>query len=133
MPDRGLTHLALPVRDLDASIAFYADYAGLAAVHRRPGVVWLSDRQRPFVLVLAEETDPFVPLRPFAHIGVALESRAAVDAVCARARAAGCLIDGPCEAPAPVGYWAYLRDPDGHTLEVSFGQDIGATTATALS
>jgi hypothetical protein len=27
----------------------------------------------------------------------------------------------------PVGYWAFLRDPDGHTLEISFGQEVGVT------
>ena len=35
MPDLGLTHVALTARDLDASIAFYAKYAGMAVVHRR--------------------------------------------------------------------------------------------------
>ena len=56
MPDLGLTHVALTARDLDASIAFYGKYAGMAVVHRRAreGVrsVWLSDRTRPFVIVL---------------------------------------------------------------------------------
>ena len=35
MPDLGLTHVAFTVRDLDASLAFYAKYAGTAIVHRR--------------------------------------------------------------------------------------------------
>ena len=51
MPDLGLTHVALTARDLDASIAFYGKYAGMAVVHRRAreGVrsVWLSDHTRP--------------------------------------------------------------------------------------
>ena len=25
----------------------------------------------------------------------------------------------------PVGYWALISDPDGHTLELSFGQEVG--------
>jgi len=51
MPDLGLTHVALTARDLDASIAFYGKYAGMAVVHRRvrEGVrsVWLSTTPGP--------------------------------------------------------------------------------------
>ena len=57
MPDPGLTHVALTARDLDASVAFYGKYGGMAVVHRRvrEGVrsVWLSDHTRPFVLAMA--------------------------------------------------------------------------------
>ena len=126
MSDVGLTHVALPVRDLDASIAFYADYARMQVVHRREGVVWLSDKTRPFVIVLVE-SDHVAPLQPFAHLGVGCTSRDEVDALCELARSEGCLVSGPEDAGAPVGYWAFLRDPDGHTLELSFGQEIGLT------
>jgi catechol 2,3-dioxygenase-like lactoylglutathione lyase family enzyme len=72
MPDLGLTHVALTARDLDASIAFYAKYAGMAVVHRRAreGVrsVWLSDHTRPFVIVLVEAAgQQDHPLGPFGH------------------------------------------------------------------
>jgi len=39
------------------------------------------------------------------------------------------LIDGPTDSGPPVGYWAFLRDPDGHTLEVSYGQEVETTVA----
>lgn len=57
MVDRGLTHVALETIDSDRSVAFYARYAGMEVVHRRGDehgtqVVWLSDRTRPFVIVL---------------------------------------------------------------------------------
>ena len=57
MSDIGLTHVALPVRSLAASVAFYAKYANMQAVHRRPGVVWVSDRTRPFALALIETSN----------------------------------------------------------------------------
>ena len=68
MPDLGLTHVALTARDLDASIAFYGKYAGMAVVHRRvrEGVrsVWLSDHTRPFVIVLVEAAGQQEPKFP---------------------------------------------------------------------
>ena len=125
MSDLGLTHIALPACDLDESIAFYHAYARMQVVHRREGVVWLSDKTRPFVIVLMESEAVMHPLRPAAHLGVACASREEVDRLSARARDGSCLIDGPKDYGPPVGYWAFLRDPDGHTLEISFGQDVG--------
>ena len=113
------------MRDLDTSIAFYARYARMQVVHRREGVVWLSDRTRPFVIVLITSHAAVDPLRPDAHLGVACESRAEVDRLCALARAEKRLVSGPEDYGPPVGYWAFLSDPDGHTLEISHGQDVG--------
>ena len=130
MPDIGLTHLALPVSNLDASIAFYAKYAAMQVVHRRPRetdpareIAWLSDLTRPFVIVLAEMTVEH-PLGPFAHLGVACESREAVDQLAEQAKRDGCYRDGPQEL-GPAGYLVNLSDPDGHTLELSYGQEVG--------
>jgi catechol 2,3-dioxygenase-like lactoylglutathione lyase family enzyme len=132
MPDQGLTHVALPVTNLDRSIAFYAKYAGMQVVHRRPQsdhperhIAWLSDLTRPFVIVLAETAAIDHPLGPFAHLGVACASRAEVDRLVELARAEGCFRDGPYgDAQDAAGYLVNLADPDGHTLELSFGQNV---------
>jgi catechol 2,3-dioxygenase-like lactoylglutathione lyase family enzyme len=129
MHDVGLTHVALPVADLDTSIAFYAKYAGMQVVHRRPGAAWISDRTRPFVIVLLAVEKVEHPLRPFAHLGVGCQSRDEVDRLCGLARDEGCLVGGPNDYGPPVGYWAFVRDPDGHTLEVSFGQEVAMSVA----
>jgi catechol 2,3-dioxygenase-like lactoylglutathione lyase family enzyme len=129
--DVGLTHIALPVRDLERSAAFYSDYARMQVVHRRDGVLWISDRTRPFVIVLVQVPEVAHPLLPFAHLGVACASRDEVDRLCARAKAADCLVDGPHDYGPPVGYWAFLRDPDGHTLEISHGQEVGLAVRDA--
>jgi hypothetical protein len=36
-------------------------------------------------------------------------------------------IRGPTDSGYPVGYWAFLSDPDGNTLEISYGQEIALT------
>jgi catechol 2,3-dioxygenase-like lactoylglutathione lyase family enzyme len=133
--DLGLTHVALPVTDLDASLAFYERYAGMHAVHRRqePGggpVAWISDLTRPFVVVLIEVDAVDERLGGvYGHLGLAVASREEVDRRCATARADGRAVFGPVDAGPPVGYWGYIVDPDGHNLELSFGQEVGRAVA----
>jgi len=138
MPDRGLTHVALPVSDMDRSVEFYSKFAEMVVVQRRPQtddpereVVWLSDLTRPFVLVLVEMTVEH-PLGPFAHLGVACESKNVVDRLAETAKQIGCFRNGPHGAVGePAGYFVNLDDPDGHTLELSFGQDVSTAVSEA--
>jgi catechol 2,3-dioxygenase-like lactoylglutathione lyase family enzyme len=133
MSDRGLTHIALTVRDIGRSVAFYRDFGGFEIVHERrdeesgSAVVWLSDLTRPFVIVLIQNQEPIHPLAGSNHLGVSLPSRSDVDDIASRARAEGRLELGPTDSGHPVGYWAIIRDPDGHQLEVSYGQEVGLT------
>jgi catechol 2,3-dioxygenase-like lactoylglutathione lyase family enzyme len=137
MADLGLTHVALPVTDVERSVAFYAKYAGMRVVHRRTDasvgstVVWLGDGTRPFVIVLIETREVRSPLLPIAHLGVGCAARADVDRLVAEARAEGRPAIGPIEAPYPVGYYALISDPDDHTLELSYGQEVGLAVARA--
>ena len=128
--DLGLTHVALPVRDVDASAAFYARFADMEVVHRRVdhgvGVIWLSDLTRPFVIVLLQ-TEVTNVLGGWAHLGVAVASRAEVDRRVADARDLGHTVSGPYDEGPPVGYWAIVDDPDGHHLELAYGQEVGVT------
>jgi len=136
MTDLGLTHVAFSVRDLDASVAFYRKYGGMEVVHERAGdgirVAWVSDRTRPFAIVLIEAADRHdTPLGPSGHLGVACPDRATVDRLCAAAEAEGRLRKPPTDSGPPVGYWAFLADPDGNTLELSHGQEVGLTVERA--
>lgn len=134
--DAALTHIALHVRDLDACIAFYSDYCGLAMVHDRQDesgrVVWLAEpnRAEDFIIVLI----PGGPGRDqgegdYSHLGFALDSRAAVDAIAAKADADGRLAWPTREEPYPVGYYCGVRDPDGNMVEFSYGQPLGPGAA----
>ena len=137
--DRGLTHVALPVADLDASLEFYRRFAEMEVVHRRRDeetgdqVVWVSDRSRPFVVVLIE----YRPARQvgyltgFSHLGVGCETRQDVDRRCEVARDEGRTVFGPLDSGPPVGYWAFITDPDGNNLELSHGQEVGLTVERA--
>jgi catechol 2,3-dioxygenase-like lactoylglutathione lyase family enzyme len=126
------THLALHVRDLEACIEFYRAYTGMRLTHDRVSdgkrIVWLAEpgKEKEFIVVLI----PGGPGRnqagtDFSHLGFALDSRQAVDAVADRARAEGILEWEPRQEPYPVGYYCGVRDPDGNFVEFSFGQPLG--------
>lgn len=131
MIDIGLTHIALPVSNLEQSIQFYAAYANMQVAHRRidaetgVAVAWLTDHTRPFAIVLIQTDSVHPVLSPLAHLGVGCKSREVVDLLCDKARQAGVLVEEPKDSGYPVGYRAFLRDPDGHTLELTYGQEIG--------
>ncbi len=137
MSDLGFTHIALAVTNVDASISFYAKYAQMTVVHHRidqatqSDVAWISDLTRPFVIVLIKVAKVEGVLSPQSHLGVAYQNREAIDRLCNEARAEEILLDGPNDWGFPVGYWAYIRDPDGHTLEISYGQEISFTVEQA--
>ena len=133
-----LTHLALHVRDLEACVDFYRGFCGMRVTHDRPAdgagkrIVWMAEpgREHEFVFVLL----PGGPgrrqsERDFSHLGFALGSRAAVDAVAARARAEGRLLWPPKQEPWPVGYYCGVVDPDGVMVEFSYGQPLGPGAA----
>lgn len=133
--DLGFTHIALKCSDLDRTACFYQRYAAMEVVHSREEagvkVAWLADGTRPFCIVFLEDGSLEAPLGPFAHLGVALESRAAVDRMIAKAEAEGVTVKEPFDCPPPVGYGAMLLDPDGHTLEISCGQTVAYTIGQA--
>lgn len=129
--DIGLSHIALTVTNIEKSIAFYSKYASMKVIHKRTDaesnktVVWLSDRTRPFAIVLIETNTIGAVLAPFAHLGVGCQSKEIIDSLCEEAKNEGVLIKEPQDSGYPIGYWAFLRDPDGHTLELAYGQEIG--------
>jgi catechol 2,3-dioxygenase-like lactoylglutathione lyase family enzyme len=135
--DQGVTHVALGVTNLDESIAFYERYANMRVVHRRddPGgnaVAWISDLTRPFVVVLIEVEQVDQRLGGvFGHLGLGVRDREHVDRLCAQAKAEGRAVFGPIDSGPPVGYWGYIVDPDGHNLELSYGQEVGLTVEQA--
>ena len=137
------THLALHVRSLEASIAFYSRYADFRLLDRHSDasstgmeVVWLSDRatvdEFSFVLVLQEgsphrfpDATPQKPLAPISHLGFALSSREEVDALANQAQKDGLLKFGPAFLNPYAGYLCIISDPDGHMIEFSYGQALG--------
>jgi len=125
------THVALQVRDVERSVAFYRRYCGMRVVHDRTDefrVAWLGWGEDPprFVIVLLGKPYDMNRQPEFQHIGMAAESREEIDAIAARAGADGLTVVWPPRDAGPiVGYFCGFHDPDGNMVEFSYGQRIG--------
>ncbi|MBI4883702.1 MAG: VOC family protein [Actinobacteria bacterium] len=148
VPASLLTHVALPVRDLDATLAFYSKYTTLAKIHERNDAdtglrsVWLAnerdittDGAARFVIVLicgklptkitGDIKEEYGFLRSIAHLGISLNTRAEVDLIAGMAKDEGCLLLGPMYRNEVVGYICVITDPDGNNIEFSVEQILG--------
>jgi catechol 2,3-dioxygenase-like lactoylglutathione lyase family enzyme len=132
-----LTHFALHVADAEASASFYERFAAMHVVRawkNQDGgglkVKWLKSAvgSDTFVLVLLEgkselfDDRPQAMIGPLSHFGFGLDSRDEVDRIAKAGEAAGILLMRPRDSGKIVGYHCYLRDPDGHSVEFSYGQ-----------
>lgn len=147
-PNTLLTHIALPVRNLNAQLAFYEKYTNMVKIHERVDPVtelrtaWVANKAditeaaARFVIVLIEGSIPreivgdemveeHTFLTSFSHLGLSLDSRDDVDRVAAMAKEDGCLVLGPMYRNEVVGYICLLRDPDGNNIEFSVEQVLG--------
>lgn len=142
-----LTHLALPVRDLDRTMAFFAKYTSLVNIHERHDAdtglrtVWLAnsrdvtDDGARFVVVLicgslptritGDIEEKYGFLTSISHLGISVDSRDEVDRLAAIAKADGCLLLGPMYRNEVVGYICIVTDPDGNNVEFSVEQVLG--------
>lgn len=127
-----MTHIALHVQDLEATIAFYEDFCGMKIIHQREAglkkIVWMAEpeRERDFIFVIMNQgTDLRLAEDDYRHFGFAVDSRDAVDEVARKAEIKGCLVWPPREEPYPVGYYCGLKDPNGNYVEFSYGQPLG--------
>lgn len=127
-----MTHVALHVTDLPACVAFYQTFCNMKVVHRREGgpktIVWMAEpeREQEFIFVIMDcGQDLTLAEDDYRHFGFAVANKEQVDQIADRAEKAGCLLWAPRQEPYPVGYYCGLKDPNGNSVEFSYGQPLG--------
>ena len=129
--------LTLAVDDLDRSLAFYRDGLGLSTkgivgTEFEHGAVAFFELQGGLMLAIWPRSslshDSGLPPGPYSStefsLGHNVRSREEVDAVMARASAAGAII---VKRAAPTfwgGYGGYFTDPDGHLWEIVWNPSL---------
>ncbi len=125
-----LSHLGLPVTDLDKSVAFYEKWAGMKVMERLKDPMGvqgarLGQKSGGFVLSLVAMPQQSMPMPGMMHLGLDCSTKAQVDKIAKDAKKAGILISGPVDSGPDLGYQAYIADPDGNNIEFAFGQKVG--------
>ena len=123
------THITINVSEIEAAVDFYTSFCGLTIVRDRRTEgrhnVWLGPATKQgedptFVLVMVQDE---VKAR-LDHFGFQCDSREEVDRIANRARQQNILVESPVDIGGVVGYFAMVRDPDGHLVEFTFGQPL---------
>ena len=123
------THITINCSNLERSIDFYTNLCGLTMVRDRRlegrHNVWLGpatkEGEHPlFVLVIVQDEIRF----RLDHFGFQCDSRGEVDRIAQLAREQNILVEPPVDVGGVVGYFAMVRDPDGHMVEFTYGQPL---------
>src|SRR5579883_1951103 len=141
--DARIDLITLAVADLDRAVAFYRDGLGLPTAGiigaefagdacTAAGAVAMFVLRGDLILALYPRTElakdakiPLVSPTPGEFsLGHLVASRADVDALLARAEAAGATVtDRPHDRPWGI-YSGYFRDPDGHLWEIIWNPEM---------
>jgi hypothetical protein len=86
-----------------------------------PPVLMIVDRNEPEARLFGN----LLAIVASAHIDFTCSSHTKVKRIAEMAKAEGILEHGPCEEGWPGGYCAYITDPSGHSVEISYNQEAG--------
>jgi catechol 2,3-dioxygenase-like lactoylglutathione lyase family enzyme len=116
---RGLTHVALAVRDPQRSLAFYRAVLGVVPVYQQDDFIQAQTPGSWDVLVFERKPDAAGKVGGIAHFGFRLQRAADIE----RAKAAVISAGGTIResgAFVPGEPYLFCTDPDGYEVEIWF-------------
>ena len=117
MKTYGLTHVAVAVRDLDRTAAFYSAVLGAKVVYRDDGFLQMQTPGSRDVLVFEKNARKAGKAGGVLHFGFRLTKERDIDAARAAVKAAGGKITSTGEF-VPGEPYLFAEDPDGYTIEI---------------
>ena len=126
-----LTHIALDVKDVEASAAFYAEWCDMEVIHTHNSetggqpVIWLAspdDSNFEIVLLSSDQDDTGPKREGMRHLGFDVADLETLKYKAEQAEAAGLIHWELQTMKWPVGTLFSIKDPDGNIVEFSTGQ-----------
>ena len=123
-----LDHLVLLASHIESSAQFYDRVLTTLGFRKTRDWAWLNDHGIAIDLQPAQPGAPYRRSGPgLNHLGFAVPSRAALDAICANLSAAGLPL--PELQHINGAHCLFLPDPDGLRVEIAWEGEDKATTA----
>lgn len=113
----GLTHVAVAVRDLDRTEAFYRAILGAVVVYRDAGFLQMQTPGARDVLVFEKNAKAAGKAGGVMHFGFRLTKAKDIEAARAAVKEAGGTITETGEF-VPGEPYLFATDPDGYTIEI---------------
>ena len=113
----GLTHVAVAVRDLDRTQAFYAAILGAVVVYRDAAFLQMQTPGSRDVLVFEKNEKQAGKAGGVLHFGFRLKKETDIAAARAAVKKAGGKITDTGEF-IPGEPYLFAEDPDGYTIEI---------------
>lgn len=113
-------HIALAVKDIEKSKAFYRTLFGSGPTKERPGYAKFEVAEPPVNLALNEASGSTGPNHPVAHYGIQVKSTRAVAAISSRLAEAALVeaVEDNVTCCYAVQSKVWASDPDGNKWEV---------------
>ncbi|HET9744738.1 MAG TPA: VOC family protein [Chitinophagaceae bacterium] len=115
----GLTHIALPVKDVKRSSAFYKKVFGVKEMYEDPEFVQVQTPGSKDIIVFVKKTRPAANGNPGFHFGFRLPKPAALGTIIKTIKNAGGKIKETGEF-VPGEPFVFFYDPDGYEVEIWF-------------
>jgi catechol 2,3-dioxygenase-like lactoylglutathione lyase family enzyme len=115
----GLTHIAIAVRDLNRTLAFYQKVFDMEVMYQEDNFLQLRTPGTNDVIVFEKRKADFGNTGGIAHFGFILRDPKDVDEMADRIKKAGGMITDKGEF-VPGEPYIFFKDPDGYEVEIAY-------------
>ena len=115
----GLTHIAMAVRDLGQTLAFYQKVFEVEVMYYKDDFLQVTTPGANDIIVFEKKKADYGKTGGIAHFGFRLRSAKDIDEMASRIKTAGGTITDQGEF-VPGEPYIFFKDPDGYEVEICY-------------